>query len=199
MVYTFEFYSNGRLTFRGRLKGERCRGQKKDGAQCKRNSVIGCPYCYQHLQFEKHLRIKTSTIANSGKGLFAQDNSEDDRAIIFEPGDEIIEYIGERIDATELHRRYQIHTAPYAIQVRGPNNPRGGLYIDAAVIRGVGSLANHKPQRIMNAKLVINYISNTAKLRATKRIRNGTEIFVDYGSDYLIHEAGVDFKTKGLR
>lgn len=198
MVYTFEFYVNNRLTFRGRLRGERCHGQKKDNTQCRRNSVIGCPYCYQHLEIEKHLRIKTSTIANSGKGLFAQDNQENGKSIIFQPGDDIIEYIGERINEAELNRRYRIHTAPYTLKVRGDNNPHGPLYIDAAVVRGVGALANHKPQRRMNAKFAVNYRNNTATLRATKEIRNGAEIFVDYGEDYVIHEAGVEFKTKGL-
>jgi SET domain-containing protein len=199
MVYTFEYSINGQITFRGNLRGQQCIGHKKDGRRCSRRSVIGCPYCFQHLKSERHLRIKPSTIHNAGKGLFAEDNTQPPNAIIFRRGDDIIEYIGENIDRQELNRRYQIHTAPYALQVRGNDNVRGPLYIDAATIRGVGSLSNHNRSNHQNTRFVVDFRNNTAKLRATKNIRNNQEIFVNYGHEYRIHEAGVRYRTIGVR
>ena len=63
---------------------------------------------------------------------------------MFQPGDTIIEFIGDIIHLQELNRRYNIdeeqYTAPYALQVRQDT------YIDPACNRGVGGLANHKPR-----------------------------------------------------
>jgi hypothetical protein len=199
MVYTFEYSINGQVTFRGNLRGQRCIGHRKDGIRCSRRSVIGCPYCYQHLKSDRHLRIKPSTINNAGKGLFAEDSNQQPNDIIFRRGDNIIEYIGERIDDQELNRRYRIHTAPYALEVRGNNNRNGGLYIDSATVRGVGSLINHRTGNHANARFVLNRINNTARLEATKNIRNNREIFVNYGHAYRIHEPGVHYVTKGVR
>ena len=197
MVYTFEYSVNGQVTFRGDLRGQRCIGHCRNGRRCSRRSVIGCPYCFQHLKSDRHLRIKPSTIHNAGKGLFAEDSTQAPNAIIFRRDDDIIEYIGETIDRAELNRRYHHHTAPYALQVRGDNN--NPLYIDAATIRGVGSLSNHRAGHHQNARLVVNFQNNTARLRATKNIRNGEEIFVSYGHQYHINEAGVQYRTKGVR
>jgi hypothetical protein len=197
MVYTFIYTVNGQVTFSGNLQGRRCIGHCRNGRRCSRRSVIGCPYCYQHLKSERHLRIKPSTIQNAGKGLFAEDSTQAPNGVIFRRNDPIIEYIGETIDSVELNRRYHQHTAPYAIQVRGNNN--NPLYIDAATIRGVGSLSNHIARRDQNAELVVNFQNNTARLRATKIIRNGDEIFVNYGHEYHINEADVQYTTKGVR
>ena len=196
MVYTFEYSVNGHVTFRSQLRGQQCIGHRKtDNRRCSRRSVIGCPYCFQHLKSDRHLRIKPSTIHNAGKGLFAEDNSRGPNDIIFRNRSNIIEYIGENINERELNRRYQIHTAPYALQV-GANPNR---YIDAATVRGVGSLINHRTGNQVNARFVINPRNNTARLAATKNIRNNQEIFVNYGHQYRIHEAGVRYKTIGVR
>ena len=196
MVYTFEYSVNGQVTFRGDLRGQRCIGHCRNGRRCSRRSVIGCPYCFQHLKSDRHLRIKPSTIHNAGKGLFAEDSTQAPNAIIFRRNDNIIEYTGQNIDIDELNRRYHHHTAPYALQVRGDNDP---LYVDAATIRGVGSLSNHRAGNHQNARFVVNYQNNTARLRAIKNIRNGDEVFVNYGHQYRIHEAGVQYRTKGVR
>jgi hypothetical protein len=199
MVYTFEYTVNGQVTFRANLRGQRCIGHRRDGQRCARRSVIGCPYCFQHLRSDRHLRIKPSSIPNAGKGLYAEDTTQAQNAIIFRRGDDIIEYIGENITRQQLNQRYQIHTAPYAIQVRGDDNSNGPLYIDSALVRGVGSLSNHRAGNHQNAKFVVNFRNNTAKLRAIKNILNNSEIFVNYGHQYQIHEVGVNYRTKGLR
>ena len=94
MVYTFVYSVNGHVTFSGNLQGRRCIGHCRNGRRCSRRSVIGCPYCYQHLKSDRHLRIKPSTIHNAGKGLFAEDSTQAPNAIIFRRDDDIIEYIG---------------------------------------------------------------------------------------------------------
>ena len=154
------------MTFNRNLQGRRCIGHCTNGRRCSRRSVIGCPYCYQHLKSDQHLRIRPSTIQNARKGLFAEDSTQAPNAILFRRDDDIIEYIGETIDRAELNRRYHHHTAPYALQVRGDNN--NPLYIDAATIRG-GSLSNHRAGHHQNARLIVNFQNNTAKLRAAKK------------------------------
>ena len=46
------------MTFSGNLQGRRCVGHCRNGTRCSRRSVIGTPYCYQHLKSDCHLRIK---------------------------------------------------------------------------------------------------------------------------------------------
>ena len=60
-----------------------CVTHSSDGVRCKNISVIGDPYCWVHLLWEKHLRIKTSRIQGAGKGYFALDKSCPADAIIF--------------------------------------------------------------------------------------------------------------------
>jgi hypothetical protein len=199
MVYTFQFFIDNHLHFQKNLRGFRCIGRRRDGHQCGRTSVIGCPYCFQHLRSERHLRVRPSTIPNAGKGLFAEDPLRADREIIFRVGDYIIDYTGESINENQLEERYGEYTGPYAIEVRGRSNQRGGLFIDAAAERGVGSLINHRARSSANSVFVVDYRANRARLRAVRPIRNGDEIFVSYGNQYQMNEPGASSRTKGLR
>ena len=126
-------------------------------------------------------------IDNAGKGLFAYNKSQPPNAILFRPNDKIVDYLGDRIDANELNRRYGDGTAPYALKVN--NN----LYIDPATRRGIGSLSNspdkHNPTRLLrnaNAKFSVNARYHTAALKATKYIHNNDEILTNYGPSYII-------------
>ena len=56
----------------------------------------------------------------------------------------------------------------------------------------------HRAGHHQNARLVVNFQNNTARLKATKNIRNGEEIFVSYGHQYHINETGVQYRTKGV-
>jgi SET domain-containing protein len=145
------------------------------------------------------LRVRPSTIPNAGKGLFAEDPLRADREIIFRVGDYIIDYTGESINENQLEERYGEYTGPYAIEVRGRSNQRGGLFIDAAAERGVGSLINHRARSSANSVFVVDYRANRARLRAVRPIRNGDEIFVSYGNQYQMNEPGASSRTKGLR
>ena len=196
MPYYFKFYDRQEdddPKFSCRLQAERCSGRTKAGNQCSQSSVIGTPWCWTHLLAVKHLRIKDSTVAGAGKGLFALDKSRPTGEIMFRPGQDIIEYGGELIGKREADRRYGNKTAPYGLDVSAAN------VRDAACERGVGSLANRPPRgTAANARLSANARTQTGKLVATKVIRNGGEIFVAYGSAYNFNE-GARHSTSGGR
>ena len=87
----------------------------------------------------------------------------------------------------QLNNRYGEYTPPYAYKI-DKNNFR-----DASLKRGVGSLGNTNRNK-NNARISPNTINKTATLKATKNIRNGSEIFVSYGSDYSMDEP-TSFRT----
>jgi SET domain-containing protein len=179
--YQFTFRVDGKKKFQCKVTSEQCTVIKPDGSQCKRKCCIGSPYCYVHLLHNKHLRIKTSALENSGKGLFALDLKADGKAIIFRKGSTIIEYEGEVIDDEELEDRYGPYTAPYAVKSKNDSN------VDCACERGVGSNANTYPNH-NNATFSINRKKNEVKIVATKHIHNDEEIFLSYGRSYKLNE-----------
>jgi hypothetical protein len=135
-----------------------------------------------------------STILQAGKGLFAFDKTKGNNEIVFKKGNVICAYGGEFITHAELDDSYGDFTEPYGIEVRA--NPP--LYQDCACKRDVGGLANSALRKRDNNYEF--YISTQpirqVKLRAIKNIKNGTEILIDYGNDYLMHENGVFHTTK---
>ena len=197
MPYQFQFFINHHLHFSGYLERKRCTGHNKNGQRCKRLVCIGLPYCFQHSLTHFHLKIKPSTIAGAGKGLFAEDKTKRANATIFLPNHDICEYTGQIMDLADLHRRYDeyengvrvaVHTAPYAMEL----NKR--VAIDSALQRGIGSLANSKPHNQCNAVFISKYIGprnnrrHVIMLEARRPIKNGQEIFADYGEDYYFDE-----------
>lgn len=169
----FKFYVDNALTFQCELESERCTGQSKNGNQCRRNTVIGLSLCWQHLLSQKELRIKDSRF---GKGLFALNKRKDNNAIIFKKNQTIISYNGEVITENDVYERYQENTAPYTIV--GQRN----TYEDGACHRGIGTLVNHATGNAINAKF--SYNRQGVIIKATKNIRNGQEIFVNYNAGH---------------
>lgn len=154
------------------------------GSRCKRKTVIGVPWCYQHLASEMSLKIQASTIEDAGKGLFAISKTKE---IVFRKGQTIIEYQGEKITHHELEKRYGNKTGPYAITTTQDQ------IIDAACERSVGAIANHKASRHANAKFFTQ--NKSIILQAIKQIKNGDEIFVNYGPDFELGDKRVKFMT----
>lgn len=134
------------------------------------------------MRSKMHLRVKESGIPGGGLGLFADDPSKSDGAVVFKKGKKISKYRGEKIDATELDNRYQDDLAPYTHShtVRGKQ-----IFVDAALKRGVAAIANHKPASTQNAALVTQNGQAVTNLKAKKDIKNGAEIFASYGNRYL--------------
>ncbi len=55
----FKFYIDDTLQFYIELASRRCEGRTKKDARCKRNTVIGTPYCRSHCKIYKHIEVKT--------------------------------------------------------------------------------------------------------------------------------------------
>ena len=190
----FKFIINGHLHFHGHLDSEQCEGTNRNGHQCTRRTVIGLGLCWQHLLSTEHLRIKQSRIAGAGKGLFALDRTQPANAIIFNNNDLICQYDGELIDLHQLEDRYDDKTAPYGYQLNA------NRFEDGALHRGVGTLANRPPAGTpSNARFAITHgrgLNSRCQLRATRIIRNDSEIYAPYGVGYRMNEAGVVYRTK---
>jgi hypothetical protein len=112
---------------------------------------------------------------------------------LFKKGNVICEYGGEVIPYAELDDRYGEFTGPYAIMQLSNQTVQ-----DCACKRDVGSIANSANlKKNNNAEF---YVSTNprrqVKLRAKKNIFNNTEIFVDYGNEYIMHEPNVHHSTK---
>ena len=116
------------------LTSTQCLSNTKTNMQCKNRCVIGNQLCWTHLLAHHNLRIAPSL---HGKGLFVKNANSN--LPIYKPNQTIIPYGGEPIDLLELHKRYGSGTAPYAVSL----NSNATKFIDAALLRGVGSLANH--------------------------------------------------------
>ena len=189
MPYKFLFKIDEETHFEANLHTHQCESVK-EGHRCGRNVIIGYTYCFQHLMMKKKLRIKQSTLGDF-QGLFCQDKLKPtDNNILFRAGDVITQYIGERLNRDELDQRYSDKTGPYAALL----NDKGDT-IDAALMRGVGSLSNHgNTAKNRNAMLEIR--GQNVYLKATKNIRNGSEILCNYGTSYDMNEEGVEFMTK---
>lgn len=174
------------------LKKTRCIHVKKDNTRCKNNIIIGHKHCHIHRKIALNLMIKKSTIENAGDGLFAFKKGANNNEIVFKKDAKICDYIGEVIDDLELRRRYGRNTAPYAIQLYN------GLSQDAAIIRGIGALANHD-RRKANVRLSIKRDNSGAQLVATKNIKNNEELFINYGNSYKFNENNVYTRTNNRK
>ena len=190
--------------FDGKLKSVPCKGKTKKGASCKRHSVIGTPYCREHLRKILKLAIRKSDIPNAGNGLFAEEagklklDANGSPHIVFHAGDIITEYDVQRINKAEVDKRYGVDdlaTGPYVVRVpiygtrtvkRGRRRVEeqyrtGWSYLDGGTERGVGSLAN---QAMVKADNNAELKNENGALEATKDIVQGQEIFVDYGDEF---------------
>ncbi len=213
MPYRFNFKSDdGVFNFQCPLQCMRCTATNKGNDQrCSRTTCIGTPYCWSHLLREKGLRIRVSEIPNAGKGLFAFHRPgapipNDD--IVFRKNEDIVEYAGQQSSEGEMDARYGDYTAPYGLS-------QDAHWIDAACLRGAGSLANGAAKGKANAEYYFNDEDGKFYLRATKNIKNGSEILCNYGEDYggknkkkkkkssaaaySLHQEPVKFSTKPFR
>ena len=191
MPYKFVFKVGDEEYFSANVQSFQCNDHTKAGHRCTRTTVLGSPFCYTHLLYNKNLRIKPSTLPNAGKGLYAM-NGKQGNEILFRIGDTICQYTGEVLTGAQVEERYGDYTAPYTTHVRDDR------YLDAATIRGVASLANSWANH-QNAQLWTH--GNNVSMKATKNIRNNQEIFCSYGQGggYHIDEDGVEYSTKYVR
>jgi SET domain len=195
MPYRFEF-RGPQESFDCTLQCQQCSENTAGGRRCKSRVCIGLTMCWAHLLKHHHLRVLPSTIPGAGKGLFARQNNRttNTNSILFKVGDIVCPYNGAPTTDQELQARYGNFTAPYGLQVAG------NTYENAACHRGVGSLINHAPNSRANVRFSRVRVESGWKsvIRATKRIRDGSELFCNYGSEYG-HQEPTTQRTRRAR
>lgn len=178
--------------FRCRLHCDRCTHIKANGQRCGNRVCFGTPICWIHTKQLFGLRIKSSSIAGAGKGLYA--------TRYISAGSWICPYVGELISEQCLDLRYPGDiTAPFTV-----NNGDGSNYIDSACKRGIGAIANgifdnlgvSLPHQNHNAEIEFKPESQMNWLRATRNIFNGEEIFVYYGNVYRLENNHLTRRSK---
>ena len=151
-----------------------------NGVSCPRGSFVHAPYCRFHLRSKLKLDVDTSTIP--GAGLFS---------LISRPtGSRLVEYFGEVLDAKENERRYPKDTLGiYCLQVSS------SCFIDSALFRGVGAVANAPPKGMRaNVRFITFAPTKSARIEVVRHIHAGDEIFAGYGAEYWRH-AGAPHST----
>lgn len=179
MPYVFQYRrtAEARPSFACALTCLQCSATTKAGARCKRRTCLGLPLCRSHL-----VKLRVGPAAG-GLGLFAKVPGGP-QAVAFARGETVVEYAGENISEAEVTRRYgpsDDDVAPYVVAVRD------GRFEDGACRRGLGSLANHL-DRGHNARFKVADGPDgrpRVLIVAQRAIRNGEEITVYYGDDYL--------------
>ena len=88
--------------------------------------------------------------------------------------------------------RYANHNSPYAVQISNNN------IIDCACKRGVGSVINTNPGH-NNAKFSVSNQNHnpTAKIKASKNIRNNSEIYLAYGNAFNLNDGSSNITKNG--
>ena len=157
-----------------RMGTQRCVAETKAKGQCRLMTRHGA-HCWVHLAQKFGARIKPSTLQGAGKGLFA--------ARDFRKGDKVARYTGDLIPVAkeakhgENHSHYQLLLSEQGqgaiIDAARTNAAEGRMVNDA---RGSG-------QR-NNCRFSCDQTRKTAVLRATRNIKKGEELFVNYGRDY---------------
>jgi len=146
---------------------QRCTANNNRGEQCGAKTAKG-QYCHNHMRIHEGVRVTKSTIPIAQLGLFAAKD--------FKTGEHVADYTGDQL----ILRRDQIG-GPYVLQLTQREA------IDAARTNsGYGRWANDPSgsgQRA-NVEFVINNRNKTGRLRTTKAIKKGQELFVSYGPDY---------------
>ncbi len=210
MPYSFKFSvdnpnsrDNGQR-FSCELESQQCVGTTKAGNQCSRSVVMGINLCWSHLQSEKNLKIKESTIPGAGKGLFAWAPSQGDDDWVFKKNDIICEYIGAQVTNAETTRRYgKDATAPYSVGI-----PHTRSDIDSSCVRGYAAFTNggnNYNSPVFPSNVAWSVVAKTRtkpaiiRFKAHRNIAHGEELLVHYGDQYIIAEPGVVYSTKYSR
>lgn len=130
------------------------------------------------------VKVDKSTII-TGMGLFAHDGTHGKSVVIFKKGDKICPYLGEEISTAERKKRYGNKWGPYVYF-----KPYGHPSIDAQYYRSAAAYANDGAWIYENGEYrkripsLVNSYLKKGWLIADTDIKNGDEIFLDYGESY---------------
>jgi len=189
----------------------------KDGTKtlCTRQSYNSAGLCWQHLKTRWNLTVRQTNISDGGgqrlrmRGLFACDIKKAENEIVFKEGDVICPYIGivfTEQEFSSIYPKSDDTTAPYMIPIlvrtARKRDEDTTLYVDAACLRGIGSLANHdtgkKNAIFVSSELEIPNLEEGILpwLQAVRDIKNGEEIYVSYGKDYQMEMENIETFTR---
>jgi hypothetical protein len=166
--------------FECKLESSQCGAETKTGAPCKKNSVIGLPFCYVHSKSYLKLEIRDSDIEGAGKGVFAF-NPHANHGRVFSRSEFICEYVGEVLTAEEVDERYgATHdlTAPYTIRVSA------NRFLDAACRRGIAGVINHS----VTPNVRFYTYQGRVRCKAIRNINHGTELKANYYAGYQFQD-----------
>jgi uncharacterized protein len=149
---------------------QRCSANTKQSVRCKRRTCKYTNYCFQHT---KDFVVKQTTLPFNGLGLFAKRN--------FRTGQIIAMYTCLLMTTDEFDAK----SSAYGVQVNDE------FVIDArstksSIARYINDCRDIHRQYCTdnNSRMVIDPIRRTVKIKATKRIIAGDEIFFSYGIMY---------------
>ena len=215
--------------FVAKLKCVRCEGNlsTKDSTtgryrKCGRPVCVGTPYCSLHLHkyaplkktegFENKshsprlyawLTILESWKKKSSANKLSQLQS---KGVIFPKGVNICMFDGEPVTKSQMIKRYKtkngrINRAPHAFAFPNDHNNRPDIYMDAALVRGIGAIARQVPPSDANAILYPKYDPNAKVcnfiLVARKDIRHGEEITIPSNQVHFNkQQKGITYITK---
>lgn len=215
--------AHGYQPFTCKLQSGRCVYEMRNG-RCSRRTVIPFGLCWQHALYKNNLRVGQTTLTDGAGerlnflGLFACDmrqypvpENRQERTIVFREEQLVCTMVGERYNQENYEERYEDildffgenTLLPYAEDERGTR-----LVIDAACVRGIGSLSNMcndnfnancgngNGQLQNNTKTIAGeFLRKKPRqkrrtrtyplLQATQNIRNGDEILNNYGDAYF--------------
>ena len=169
-------------SFSGHLHYYSCPFSTPTGLRCPRGSFVHAPYCRFHLRSVLGLDVAPSTIPDAGHGLFT--------LIPRSKGAHLIDYLGEVLSG-EVEKRYPRDSlGVYSLALSS------SLFIDSALHRGIGAIANAPPPRKRaNACYVINVRTQSARIETSRAIEAGGEIFISYGPNYWKHARSIIHST----
>ncbi len=200
--YTFNFTEDPNNNWSCHLHCGQCEQKKKDGKRCKKRVCFGTPLCWIHNKIKYGVQIADSSETNAGKGLI--------NTIDRKKHDWVCPFVGEKTTQYCINKWYpggDNTTAPYV--ECDPHSQHNFCY-DSACRRGIGAMANTKTEKtrpqgrkgptvrqiarpsLQNCKAELRTPSEGGDgsfwLRTTQHLKAGKELFLDYGSSYLLQD-----------
>ena len=174
------------------LVSMRCLFKDARGRQCEHRTVYGVGYCPPHLDRLFGLRIADSKIEGGGMGVFAtrslpKGDPKVAPAYCRGVAGEVcsIPYWGEIITEAEGNKRYGSETAPYGMEIENSTD-----MIDAACLRGFGSIINHPPKGKKANCRIAHRGDGYPSIEIVQPVKKGEELYLNYGSKYWAPSKG---------